>query len=407
MANRQRHIIQSFFGSLGSDAFMAQHWPTVPYHENGDPARLPPVFQAPILNDFEMLAQVYRGPAFYSSDESALPRPIDRPPLELYRAGCTLHFGDVAPFVRGSRIFLGAFESELGVTPGSARMSVLASPGSNGGPAHYDTNDVFSVQLAGQREFHAAPAKVVPNPTGMQYAVNTAPRPYHYPQMTAGFPDPSDAEFERFDLDAGSVLFMPRGMWNYARVNGESVALSIIVDPAPAVDAILEQLKFTLLQDPNWRAPLYGAWDPDNGQGRRNLDDLLDDLRRSTARLNAEQVIRGSSGLAFRIDHIDENTRFQKIPTARVDASPDDGGYVQIKVVNDDIDRGSRETLDVNVREEEADLIMWLASLHQPVSGREIAAQYKSSFRKIEDMLKTMCRGELLVPLWFEPLPAN
>ena len=407
MTTNKKHIIQSFFSSLGSDAFMAEHWPGVAHHEDGDPARLPPIFQAPVLNDFEMLANIYRGPAFYFAGEGSVLQPANRPPLELYRSGCTIYFGDVAPFVRGSRIFLGALESELGVAPGSARMGVFASPRDDGAAAHYDTNDVFSIQLSGDKKFYIAPVKEVVNPTGMQYSTNTTPRPFHYPQMSAGFPDPSNAEFQCMDMSPGSVLFMPRGMWHHTQASGDSMAMSIIINPAPAVDAILEQLKFTLLQDPLWRAPLYGAWDPDNPGGRRNLEDLIEDLRRAAARLTPAQVLQGSAGLGYRIDHIDENTRFQRIPTARVECVADGAESVQVKVINDDLDRGRRETLDITVREFEADLIMWLAARPGPVSGHEIAAHYDSSFRQITDLLRMMCRGELLIPLWFDPLPTN
>ena len=407
MTTKQRHIIQSFFSALGSDDFMAQCWPGTAHHEDGVPARLPPVFQAPVLNDFEMLASVYQGPAFYFAGEGSVLQPVNRPPLELYRAGCTLYFGDVAPFVRGSRIFLGALESELGVAPGSTRMGVFASPQDDGAAVHYDTNDVFSIQLAGEKKFNIAPVKEVVNPAGMQYSTNTTPRPFHYPQMSAGFPDPSNAEFQCMDMSPGSVLFMPRGTWHYTQASQASVAMSIIINPAPAVDAILEQLKFTLLQDPHWRAPLYGAWDPDDSQGHRNLEDLLDDLRRAAARMTPAQVMRGSAGLGYRIDHIDENTRFQKIPTARIESVPTGTGSVQIKVVNEDLDRGKRETLDITVQDFEADLISWLASLAGPISGRDIAVHNDSGFRQIADMLRTLCRGELLMPLWFEPLPAN
>ena len=406
MSNR-RHIIQSFFSSLGGDEFMSRYWPGEPYHEDGDPERLPPVFQAPVLNDFEMLANVYRGPAFFFSGQGSVLQPVNRPPLELYRAGHTVNLGDVAPFIRGSRIFLGALEAELGVAPGCARMGVFASPQDDSAAPRYDSNDVFTVQLAGDRKINIAPVEEVQNPAGKQYSTNTTPRPFHYPQMPAGFPDPSTAEFRCMDMAPGSVLFTPRGMWHHAQANRDSVALSVIIDPAPAVDAILEQLKFSLLQDPQWRAPLYGAWDPVNDYGKRNLDDLLEDLRRAAARLTRTQVMQGGAGLGYRIDHIDERTRFQAIPTARVIDFPNGAGSVQLKVVNDDLERGRRETLDITVRDSDAALATWLASQRGQISGRDIAAHAECSFGEVSDLLKALCRGELLMPLWFDPLPSN
>ena len=103
MTTNQRHIIQSFFSALGSDDFMTQRWPGTAHHEDGNLSRLPPVFQAPVLNDFEMLASVYRGPAFFFAGAGSVLQPVNRPPLELYRAGCTLYVGEIAPGGRGSR----------------------------------------------------------------------------------------------------------------------------------------------------------------------------------------------------------------------------------------------------------------------------------------------------------------
>ena len=243
MTDNIRNIIQNFFGSLGSDAFMSEYWPRIAYHEDGDVHRLPPVFQAPLLTELETLSRIYRGPGFYFAGEGSTLRPLDRPALELYQSGHTVYFGDVAPFIRGSRIFLGVLEEELGVTPGCARMAVFASPQNDGAAVHYDTNDVFSIQLAGQKRFNIAPVKELANPTGMQYSTSTTPRPFHYPQMSAGFPDPADTEFTGIDMAPGSVLFMPRGMWHYTEASQDSVAVSIIVNPPPAVDAILGTAK--------------------------------------------------------------------------------------------------------------------------------------------------------------------
>jgi hypothetical protein len=407
MTDNIRNIIQSFFGSLGSDAFMGEYWPRIAYHEHGEVHRMPPVFQAPLLTDLETLSRIYRGPGFYFAGEGSMLRPLDRPALELYRTGHTVYFGDVAPFIRGSRIFLGALEAELGVNPGCARMAVFASPQNDGAAVHYDTNDVFSVQLAGQKQFNIAPVKELVNPTGMQYSTNTTPRPYHYPQMAAGFPDPADAEFAGIDMTPGSVLFMPRGTWHYTEASQDSVAVSIIIDPTPAVDAILGQFRFILLQDPRWRAPLYGAWDQSNPESDNDLKELLAELRRAADKLTPEQIMYGNSNLGYRLDRIDENTRFQVIPTARMKRFAIGPYSSLIKVTNDDLDRGSRETLSTTVSETVADTIEWLAAQRGPVSAREIAAHADITFPEAIELLKELGNGEFLMPLWFDPMSGD
>ena len=224
--------------------------------------------------------------------------------------------------------------------------------------------------------------------------------------MAAGFPDPADAEFTGMDMAPGSVLFMPRGMWHYTEASQDSVAVSIIVNPPPAVDAILGQLKFILLQDSRWRTPLYGAWDQSSPESGNNLKDLLAELRRIADKLEPEQVVNGNSNLGYRLDRIDENTRFQVIPTARMERFSIGPYSSVIKVVNDDLDRGTRETLSITVNETVADMIEWLAARRGPVTAGEIAARADSTLPNIIDLLKELGNGELLMPLWFDPIPA-
>lgn len=406
MPSAQGTIIQQFFSGSNRDAFMSEYWPRKAFHEHGSVQRLPPIFSAPILRDFESLARVYRGPGFFFAGEGSVLRPLEGPALDAYRAGHTVYFGDVAPFVRGSRIFLAALEKELGVTPGCARLGVFASPKNDGAAVHYDTNDVFSVQLHGNKKFNIAPVKELSNPTGMQYSRGTAPRPFHYPQMQLGFPDPSEAEFDSIDMSPGSVLYMPRGTWHFTEASVDSVAVSIIVNPPPAVDAILEHLKFTLLQESRWREPLYGAWREDGKVAAyQHIDNLLGELNRLVGSLTPAQIVESSSNLHHRLNLIDEDTRFQVIPTARLSIDTGPGDSCQIRILNEDLIGGERETLNIRTDNVTSDLIGWIADRKGPFSARDIG--FRGSFSELSELLRTLCRGQLLMPLWFKPMTGN
>ena len=406
MSNTATALVEQFFGSLGRDGFFERFWPRTAYSEPGDPNRLPAVFRAPLLQEFEKLATHYRGPCFFFDGAGSMMRPLERPALEMYRAGHTIYLGDVAPFIKGSRIFLRELETELGVTPGCSRFGVFASPRNDGAAVHYDTNDVFSIQLRGQKKFNIAPVKELVNPTGMQYSRGTAPRPFHYPQMRSGFPDPTDAEYTCVDMSPGTVLFMPRGTWHYTEASEDSVAVSIIVDPPPAIDTVLEQIKFTLLQEPRWREPLYGAWSDGTPRSNayRRLNGLLQELVQVTAEFDPQRMVDGSANLAYRLDRMNADTRFQVIPTASVDSGGQVNGGTQIKVLNEDLTRGTRETLSMTVDQSTFELVEWIVAQKGPFDGHQIAARFHCEFSQISELLKTLCRGELIIPLWFEPM---
>ena len=60
-------------------------------------------------------------------------------------------------------------------------------------------------------------------------------------------------------MKPGSVLFIPRGTWHRTTAAQDSFAISIGIRPPSVLESFLEQLRYLLLQDPEWRRPLYGA----------------------------------------------------------------------------------------------------------------------------------------------------
>jgi 50S ribosomal protein L16 3-hydroxylase len=109
-----------------------------------------------------------------------------------------------------------AFSGDL---PGEQRVLLFATPGrSNGFGWHYDPEDVFVVQTAGDKEYY--------------FRENTVrPRPVREPQ-----PDFAVYRFETTPmmscrLLAGDWLYLPRGFWHVAHAHEHSLSLSIGVFP--------------------------------------------------------------------------------------------------------------------------------------------------------------------------------
>jgi hypothetical protein len=402
MPDESTPVVEGFFAELGASRFFSEYWPGTPCQEHGDPDRLHALFRSPLLADFEALAQNYRGPTFYFAREASAMRPIDRPPAQLYREGRTIYFGNVEPFIHGASEFLRGLERELGVKPGCARIGVFASPQDDGATIHYDTNDVFSIQIKGDKQFNIAPVKELSYPAGTQYSQGTAPLRYHYPQMQHGFPDPSSAEYECVDMKPGTVLYMPRGMWHHTFASAESIAVSIIVNPPLAVDMILEHLKVTLLQKQEWREPVYGIWnETPPASSKQKVASLIEELRTVTQNLDVESVVRSADDQNLRLDSIDENTRFQTIPTASFQFQKT-GEDTQVTVIVTDLAMGARNTGSITVNDATRKILEWISCRRAPFSTQQLASEFNVSTSDVCALLRILCASEVLMPLWFD-----
>ena len=406
MPDHPSPILQRLFQGVGASTFLEDSWPQKTFHQHGNASRLPPLFKSPLLKDIQALASQYRGPTFYFAGESGAMRPIDRPALQLYRDGRTIYFGNVEPFVEGATAFLRAFERELGVNPGCARIGVFASPQNDGATTHYDTNEVFSIQIAGNKKFHIAPLAELSYPAGMQYSRATKPEKSHFPQMQNGFPDPANAEFECVEMEPGSVLFMPRGTWHYtSATSSDSIAASIIIDPPLAVDLVLDHLKLTLMQDQKWREPILGCWNNTDisGETQLKIDNLIDDMRSVVENLNADSIIRNAGSSDIWLEKINPDTRFQTIPTASMEFK-DMEGHCQVTIRVNDLSQGDRITGTVRIEGGIKAVLEWILERKQPFTARHLATVFGANATELLGLLHGLCVSEVLMPLWYEDI---
>src|SRR5438132_2996640 len=275
--------------------FLRDYWPDKPFAAHGDAARLPPFLRAPELDSIDALSRVYRGTLRFTSGRRYQKMlAIDQVhAASLYRMGLTVQFEDIAPFVAATAPDLRLLEAELGVARGSARASVFSSPLADGLSVHFDAQDLFSIQLKGTKRFRIAPVRELRYPCGTQFVPDTEPFDFLYPQVAGGFPDPAGAEFTTIDMQPGSVLFLPRGTWHATESGGDSLSVSIGIYLPSAADCVLEQLQLLLLQDSDWRRPLYG------GRSSGGVDEpvaaqisrLLARLPRDCAALRVDEVV--------------------------------------------------------------------------------------------------------------------
>ncbi len=403
-------ILAALLSPHSATDFLHRHWPDKAYVAHGSPQRLPHALRVPELQSVEALAAKYRGRmSFGNALVSSRTVGIDNAnPALLLRMGLSLYLLDIVATIPALGELLRQLERELGAPTGSARIGAFAASPGNGVTCHFDSEEVFSIQLQGEKRFHIAKAPEIEQPWGMQFNPGDPCFDDLYPQVPAGFPDPSRCEFETVDMKPGTVLFMPRGTWHYTESGEGSLSVSIIVRTPAAFECALEALRQRLLQDERWRRPLYGAWGvaPSTDPARAQWQSLQNDWARVTAGMDLDEVLATRLNDAERLSRADANSRFQRRPETRMGLQPKAGGGFAVKVVVHDADGGEQSPLQLDVPAAMAAPFHWLAENTTAFSLAELAARFPElPLAQHLSIVNALTRGLYLKQLGFGRIP--
>lgn len=207
--------------------FLEEYWEAKPlYVDRGEPTYFAGVLT---LRDVDELiasasageVRVVGGPSGEAEDEDLAP---DRPPrrpatsptgpemlYERFREGSTL----VMSFLQQRCMPLRLFCNELGreLSAGIQANAYVTPAHAQGLPAHYDTHDVFVVQIAGAKRW-----KLYDSPVEVPLNSQTFRRDEHQPSIEAMV----------VDLAAGDVLYVPRGVMHEAQ-SMDSISVHLAV----------------------------------------------------------------------------------------------------------------------------------------------------------------------------------
>ena len=373
-------ILAALFSPHPAADFLRLHWPDEAFAAHGSPQRLPPALRVPELQSVEALAAKYRGRlSFGNATTSSRTIGIENTnPASLLRMGLSLYMVDIAAMIPALGELLRQLERELGAPTGSARIGAFAAPPANGVTCHYDAEEVFSIQLQGEKRFHIAKAPDIEQPWGMQFNPGDPCFDDLYPQVAAGFPDPALAEFETVDMKPGTVLFMPRGTWHYTESGENSLSVSIVVRTPAAFECALEALRLRMLQDARWRRPLYGAWasGPHCETARAQWQTLMQDWTRLTAGMRLEDALLTQVKETELLIRADAASRFQPRPEARMTFEPKSNGENTVKIIVRDEDGGEQTPLQLEVPAAMAATFQWLAENKAAFQVEELASRF-------------------------------
>ena len=384
--------------------FLGEYWPQRVFFREGPLKRLPQLFSSPQLGSFRALTSQYRGWLGFARGSQS-PRMVSVQQVNadhLYAMGLSVYLPDIEASVDGAGAFLRQLEAELGITERSARITVWASPKGDGASTHFDGEDVFSIQLAGTKRFEVAPMREYANPAGPQFSPGAPAYDDMWPQLENGFPHTDGVEFQAYDMKPGSVLFVPRGTWHRTSAAQDSFAISVVINPPTVADSFLGQLRNVLLQDPQWRQPLYGMHGP-RAQVDHSLGSILETAARAVQAISPRDLIPISD--AERLRNIDRSTRFQRDVGTQIDFGQGaDARMLEVRVAS--LDDGEQVTLKMHVPDEFAAVMRWLAQTRAPFSAGELHDRFPDvAFEQHCKILDVLTRAKYLRVLWFPRLP--
>jgi hypothetical protein len=412
MSALDKPALQALIAPRSVDEFYTKYWPDKPgyFVSHGDPARLPAFLRSQELSSFDALAHANQGKvAFTNGAKSSYMMPADTASGEyLFKMGLTVFFADITPDIPGAADFVRQLEADLGINPGATLVTAWASPAKSGAAAHYDADDIISIQLQGVKRFELAPVRGLAEPYARQYTPGTPFADDLYPQMTAGFPDWREAEFEAVEMRPGSVLCFRRGMWHRTYASGDSLAVTLVIRPPAAADFILQQLRLVLLQHPQWRRPLYGAWGSgdERDAALAQAVRLIKEIPNAAAAISVRDLVLPTLPEAQRLTLIDQDSRFQRVPGTGVDydepKGPRGGELQWVRITIKDEHGTVRTRSSIEIPPPCLDMMDWLGKQSVPFAARALQSKFPAVPPDEQlRLLETCTRGGLLKLLWY------
>lgn len=158
------------------------------------------------------------------------------------------------------------------------------SPPGHGFNMHFDSMDVFIIQLEGEKrwKYGRTPSCVCP-PLNM-LAEDTARFDEAYPKVTYAKPEAS--ELSETVLTPGDVLYLPPGTWHEARAVDTSFALTLSFDAKPLAKFIADFIVRRMAENDAGRALLPVAPVASEGAETPGEAEVASALERSAAQMS-------------------------------------------------------------------------------------------------------------------------
>jgi 50S ribosomal protein L16 3-hydroxylase len=403
--------IRELFGVSALELFRGRKFVA----SHGPLTRLPAFMREGLLGSIEGLCRGYTGQldvAGGSTGEGLQVGVADVNPWALLKLGLTVYFKDLRRLLPGAPGFLQQLEHALGV-PTSAGLSAFVNAPGSGLALHHDRFDQLLFQIRGRKLFRYLPNRYVEQPS-VQFTPFASAPPEWGQSYRHGFPrstqDLVEQQLESVELEPGSVIFMPGGVWHTTAEQPDNALSVVVAVRAPSrLDVALNLIRYYAAQSPAWRESAYTAWssDPDLAEHEQSaFAQLFAELGERLTRLPTEDAFAALSLDAFSKGTLTEYpqgarfARFIKLPNSSATFEPDaELGKLRCVVKSGPFNRPPVETV-LAFETHARGVVEWVLRSERAFSTDELCDRF-DEFQATEllNLLEGLARAALIRPL--------
>lgn len=288
-------LFSDLLSPLPLEEFFASYWPERPYE--GPSGELPEKILAavPQLSDGKLLLESFGGSVSLLRRNGPHARvPTGKDALPMYRAGFTCYMRHAEREFPGLDDLIAEASHRLGLPGAAMSCEIFCSTGESGVPMHSDFDVNFALLLSGSKRWRLAPNTSIDNQTAMCFARDRKQadaRQLAYSH--APFPEAMPDDARDVTMEAGGLLFLPRGWWHETHSTGSCLQLNLVVKGPHWAQVFTGALEQKLLFAAEWREFAYGV-SGDDGTGRQaavaRLTELVSRFQESVGRMQPQAL---------------------------------------------------------------------------------------------------------------------
>jgi len=209
----------------------------------------------------------------------------------LHEAGTSLCLASVDHHVPKLKQLTRKCKREMGYAS-RVFINCYYSPPGHGFNMHFDSMDVFIIQLAGEKSWKFGQTPSCTHPPTNMLAEDRSSFEEAHPHVT--YDEPEASQLSTTVLCPGDVLYLPPGTWHEARAVDPSFALTLSFDAKPMAKFIADFIVRRLAEEPSGREPMPAAPVAADGASLPRELDPADSLARAATQMS--ELLRQSHG---------------------------------------------------------------------------------------------------------------
>lgn len=195
--------------------------------------------------------------------------------LKLFENGMGLLFNHANTISPVLQEWLDKLRLDLGLSAlTNSRCLIYATPKGGGTAWHFDQNINFVLQISGTKKWWLASNTHVQNPM-TRHTIGMRPDPELASYLDQDLPVSMPLDSSPIVLSAGSLLFVPRGVWHSTEADSDALSLNFTFSAPTWIDLLTAALRGRLAQSPKWRETADGVSDSNRFETAERKFDLL------------------------------------------------------------------------------------------------------------------------------------